>query len=350
MRTLAGIVILGLVALVLFQVLGPGPEPDPIPEGGFVDSRQCQECHPKVFEEWSQSQHSQSWINPEVVDRSQNFSNGDCIDCHAPQDLFATGPGKRALPRSDRRADGVDCLSCHRIPEDEGGGMAGTLTNMNVACRPQIRTELARAEYCGSCHNQHQTVDQWKASRFAQPGPDYKDCRDCHMPIRTGSGETGRSHLMHGGHDMELVRSGVSLTAERDAANPARIQIAVENHSIGHAYPTDERSRASDIFWRVAPTDPEATGGWQHLYRIRDPYRHEVDLPRTLVDAGETLRVDLDLPDEVASQNGPIEVALFYKRSPFYRNPETGIARELETVRNPLEDAKLVHSVTIAKP
>ena len=348
MRILAGIVLLALVGLVLFKVMGPSPKAAPTPEGGFVNSQQCMECHPQVFEEWAGSQHSQSWINPEVRDRSGDFSNTDCIDCHAPQDLFATGPGKRALPRADRRADGVDCLSCHRIPEEDGGGMAGTLTNTQAACRPQVRRELARAEFCGSCHNQHQTVDQWQASRFAQPGPDYKDCRDCHMPPRTGAGAMGRSHSMHGGHDMELIRSGLRFDAQRDATEPARILVELENHTIGHAYPTDERSRASDIFWRVTPSDPDATGDWQHLYRIRDPYRHEVDLPRTLVDAGETLRVDLMLPTE--AQTKDIQVALYYKRSPHYRDPKTGEARPIEEVRNPLEDAKLVFQVSVPKP
>lgn len=346
MRYLAGLFLALLTAVLLWKVLGPGSKPDPVPEGGFVSSQQCMDCHPKVYEEWSVSQHAQSWINPEVNALSNHFANTDCIDCHAPQDLFSTGVGKRALPRADRRAAGVDCLSCHRIPEEQGGGMAGTNTNLNAACRPQIRTELARVEFCGSCHNQHNTVDQWSASSFAIPGPGFKDCRDCHMPLRTGPGESGRSHLFHGGHNIELVRSAVALRAERASNEPTRIAIEVENHGAGHAYPTDERSRASDVFWRPTPEDPEAEGGWRHLYRIRDPYRSEVDIPRTLIDAGETLELDLQA-DETA---GPVQVALFYKLTPYYRDPATGIARPLEEVDDPETDAKLVWRVEVPAP
>ena len=343
MRQLVGLLIAAVVAVLLWNVLGPGPQPDPIPEGGFVSSEQCMDCHPKVYEEWSESQHSQSWINPEVNALSNHFANTDCIDCHAPQDLFATGIGKRALPRADRRAAGVDCLSCHRVPEDQGGGMAGSIDNPNVACRPTIRRELTRVEYCGSCHNQHGTVDQWSQSKFAIKGPGYKDCRDCHMPMRTGPGESGRSHLFHGGHNMDMVRSAVALRAMRDAANPARIAIEVENHGAGHAYPTDERSRASDVFWRPTPDNLDAVGGWRHLYRIRDPYRSEVDLPRTLIDAGETLELSL----ENEASGGPIQVALFYKLTPYYRDGETGLARPLEEVDDPETDASLVWRVEV---
>ena len=43
-----------------------------------------------------------------------------------------------------------------------------------------------------------------------------------------------------------------------------------------------------------------------------------------------------------------MEVALVYKRSPYYRDPQTGIARKIDAVTNPFEDAELVHRVTVA--
>ncbi|HPF15327.1 MAG TPA: cytochrome c3 family protein, partial [Planctomycetota bacterium] len=295
MRLIAGIVVLALVGALLYGVMGPGPKPDPTPPGGFTTSEQCKSCHEQVYDEWQTSWHSQAWIDPDVRALSNDFANVDCIDCHAPQDLFITGMGQRVLPRAERRSEGVDCLACHRLPESMGGGVAGTTDHPTAACRPQIRTELARVEYCASCHNQHNTVDQWRESRFAKKGADYKDCRDCHMPLRTGPGAKGRSHVMHGGHDLELVRSGIRLGAARQG-DQGTIRVEVENFGVGHAFPTDERSRAADVFWRVQPSDPNAQGGWKHLYRIRSPYRSEVDIPRTLIDAGQTLQVDIDDP------------------------------------------------------
>ncbi|MDF1837378.1 MAG: cytochrome c3 family protein [Planctomycetota bacterium] len=341
MRWIAGIIVLVVVSLLLGNLFGPGPEPDPVPAGGFVSSAQCEECHPEVYAEWTESWHSKSWTDPDVRALSNDFANTDCIDCHAPKDIFSTGPGKRVLPRSDRRVEGVDCLACHRLPESMGGGVAGTTTNSRAACRPPVKTELARVEYCGSCHNQHNTVDQWEASAYAIKGEGYKDCRDCHMPVRADG--SGRSHHFKGGHDMELVRSAVTLKAERLDPAQDKVHVSLHNHGAGHAFPTDERSRAADIFWRKTPTDPNATGGWTHLYRIRDPYRSEVDIPRTLVDAGETLEVDFDSP----STGGAVQVALFYKLTPYYRDVNTGEAIPYATITEPESDAKLVHMVEV---
>ncbi|MFT5200348.1 MAG: nitrate/TMAO reductase-like tetraheme cytochrome c subunit [Planctomycetota bacterium] len=342
MRWIAGIIVLAVVSLLLGTLFGPGPKPDPVPAGGFVSSTQCQECHPKVYEEWSESWHSKSWTDPDVRALSNDFANTDCIDCHAPKDIFTTGPGKRVLPRSDRRAQGVDCLACHRLPESMGGGVAGTTTNSQAACRPQIKTELARVEYCGSCHNQHKTVDQWRASSYAIKGKGYMDCRDCHMPVRADG--SGRSHHFHGGHNIELVRSAVTLAAVRNAETPDEIQVSLHNHGAGHAFPTDERSRAADIFWRKTPADAKSEGGWTHLYRIRHPYRSEVDVPRTLVDAGETLLVSI----EAARSDGPIQVALFFKLTPYFRDTVTGEAIPYSQITEPELDAKLVHMVEVA--
>ncbi len=338
MRWIAGILVLIVVGLLLANLFGPGPKPDPVPAGGFVSSQQCQECHAQVYEEWNASWHSKSWTDPDVRALSNDFANTDCIDCHAPKDVFTTGPGKRVLPRGDRRNQGVDCLACHRLPESMGGGVAGTMDHSGAACRPQIRTELARVEYCGSCHNQHNTVDQWEASKYAIKGEGYKDCRDCHMPVRADG--SGRSHHFKGSHDMELIRSAVTLRAERSADS---VLVSLENHGAGHAFPTDERSRAADIFWRKTPADAEQTGGWTHLYRIRDPYRSEVDIPRTLVDAGETLEVSIDVP----AGEGPIQVALFYKLTPYYRDVESGEAIPYATITEPSLDAQLVQRVEV---
>ncbi|MEZ6004474.1 MAG: cytochrome c3 family protein [Planctomycetota bacterium] len=339
MRLILGLIVLALAGFVLMRVMAPPETPTAQPTGGFVQAAQCQTCHAQVFAEWEQSWHSQSWIDPDVRVLSNDFANEDCIDCHAPQDMFLNGAGQRALPRSDRRDDGVDCLTCHRLPQTLGGGMAGTIDNPAAACQPQTRTELGRVEFCGSCHNQHNTVDQWRASRFAVQGPDFKDCRDCHMPERPDG--SGRNHTMHGGHDMELIRSALRLDAQRLASG--EIQVSVENFGVGHSFPTDERSRASDLFWREVPTDPETAGGWHHLYRFRSPYRSEVDIEPTLLEAGTTYTANLP----AQAGRGAVQVALFYKLTPYFRDPATGEPVEYQTVTDPFTDAQLVFQVEV---
>jgi hypothetical protein len=145
---------------------------------------------------------------------------------------------------------------------------------------------------------------------------------------------------------MTLVRSAVTLEAEREGPD---ILVTVENIMGAHAFPTDERSRAADIFWRPAQEDAAVRGGWTHLHRIRDPYRMEVDIPSTLLHAlasqdktGVSPRRTL----RFTPGGGPIEVALFYKLAPYYRDPD-GTVWKTEEVTDPLMDSSLVHRVVV---
>lgn len=296
--------LLGLSGWLLFAVFRP-PAP-PAPPRTFNSSTECGECHREVFDEWQESWHSKAWTDPEVRALSNDFANTDCIDCHAPRPVFETGIGQRVLPRETRRAEGVDCIACHLLPDDR---VAGTIDAPSAPCRPTITTALANVDFCAPCHNQHGTVDQWRASKYAQPGPGYQDCLACHMPYRDGDPSKGRDHRMHGGHDLELVRRAVAL---RVARVEGRAVVEVENVGAGHNYPTDERSRASDLFWR-----PKGETHWRHLYRFRNPYRFEVDQPNTELAAHATLTQSIDDPEAA----GPLEVALFYKLSPYWKVP-----------------------------
>jgi len=308
-RAILGVVVLGLAGWAMTSIFyAPTPPAEPVV---WASSRQCAECHAQAFSEWDGSWHAQAFTDADVRQQTNDFSNKDCIDCHAPQPVFTTGLGNRVLPRNTRQIEGVDCVSCHLMPD---GRVAGTLDNPTVACRPIGTRELIKPEFCAGCHNQHGTVDQWKASRFAQPGPGYQDCVACHMPYRNGDPAQGRDHTMHGGHDIELVRRAVDLRVKRDGAKAI---LEVENVGAGHNYPTDERSRASDLYWRTVAADG-SKGEWKHVYRFRNPYRHEVDLANTELPSGETKSFVVDDP----AASGEIEVTLFYKLTPYYLNPE----------------------------
>ena len=341
-RTLLGLLVIGLTVWVM-AVVFTSPEAEATATT-FTSSRQCAECHPTVFAEWENSWHAQSWTDPEVRALSNNFSNKDCIDCHAPRPVFETGIGQRVLPRAVRQIEGVDCISCHQMPD---GRMAGTITNRGAACRPVERSELVRPEFCSGCHDQHGTVQQWKASRYAVPGEGYQDCLSCHMPFRNGDPTQGRDHTMHGGHSIELLRQAVALRAERVGDG---WEVEVENVGAGHNYPTDERSRASDLMWR--PHEPDAAeedqAKWNQLYRFRNPYRHEVGLPNTELPAHE--KVTLRIEDSDVGE-GPIEVVLFYKLSPYFVDSVYDLSpyyRDYENAER-REDAVVVHRLILQK-
>lgn len=307
-RGIIGLVVLSVAGWALVAVFRP-PEPEAV-STTFTSSQQCKQCHAEVFAEWQASWHSRAWDDPDVRALSNDFANTDCIDCHAPRPVFETGVGNRVLPRSSRRSEGVDCIACHMLPD--GSSVAGKIDKPSAACKPVTRIELANADYCAVCHDQHKTVQQWKESSWPARG---KTCVDCHMPHRDGDPNRGRSHLMMGGHDMDLVRSAVEMRGVREGE---RWVIEVENVGAGHSFPTDERSRAGDLFWRPLVAEGLDPGPWKHFYRFRSPYRHEVDLPDTLLLADETRRIPVDDPDAT----GAIEVAFFYKITPYYLVPE----------------------------
>ncbi len=318
LRSLSGIVVLGLAAWLLVALFGSPPaEAEPL---SFTSSQQCAECHAGVYEEWDESWHSESWVDPEVRALSRDFANADCIDCHAPRPIFETGIGNRVLPRTARRVEGVDCIACHMLPD---GSVAGTLTNSKAPCRPVGRRELVDPLFCAGCHDQHKTVQQWLASDYPEQG---QDCVACHMPYRDGDPANGRDHTMHGGHSVEMLRAAVEL---RGAREDGVWVVEVENVGAGHNYPTDERSRASDVFWR-----PAGETTWRHLYRFRNPYRHEVGLEDTELPAHATQRLPVDDP----GARGAIEVALFYKLSPYWADPENP---------DPDSEATLVHRIEL---
>ncbi len=325
---------LGLIA-VLFA---PGDRAVATPTR-FTSSLQCRECHADVFEEWAQSQHADAWTGEAVRALSNEFSNQDCIDCHAPRPVFEVGLGNRVLPRTLNRVEGVDCLACHALPD---GGMAGSLDNERAACRPRTTRALVSVEHCAGCHNQHQTVDQWRSSRYAEQGV---GCVDCHMPHRDGDPNAPRTHFMHGGSSIDNLRRAVALEVELEQGAWVAY---VESTGTGHSFPTDERSRAADVFYRRLDGAGEPSGPWRHAHRFRSPYRHEADLETTLLEVHERRRIPLldgPLPfigsgsqPEGAPVVGPIEVGLFYMRKPYFSDL---------AAPDPEADATRIHSVVV---
>jgi len=307
MRATLGFLLVAVSIWVLTMIFAPNR--GEASAQSFTSSMQCQDCHTEVYTEWESSSHANSWINPDVRALSNDFSNTDCIDCHAPRPIFETGVGKRVLPRSSRRSEGVDCIACHLLPD---GQIAGTFDDSGAACRPLARRELTQEQFCAVCHDQHQTVQQWASSRYAEKGI---GCIDCHMPYRDGDPKKGRDHRCLGGHDLDTVKSAVDI---RGVRKDDLWVVEVENVGAGHSFPTDERSRAADLFWRPMVAEGEEPGPWQQFYRFRSPYRHEVGIVDNLLLVHETR----ELPIEAEGSGGHIEVALFYKLSPYYADPE----------------------------
>lgn len=327
---LAILLISSFAALICFIAFGTGSPPEEPPRN-LSKSGSCRECHPEVYAEWERSWHAQAWIDPFVREQSENFKNKDCIPCHAPRPVFERGirPGERVVERASNRSVGIDCLSCHKLPE---GGFAAAGRDPEGPCGPVYRPELASVALCAPCHNQHDTVNEWLDSPPHLKG---ESCNDCHMPIVERKGRDGgpprqgRDHSSPGGHSVPLLKRAYSLSHELKEENGARhLVVRIVNDKTAHNLPADSRHRALDLiltFYRPGGLPYDAMDGEReygqepgtYRKRFRNPYRSE-QKESTQIRSGEEAVLDVPVPDK--AQRAIIHV--IYKLTPFQLDEE----------------------------
>lgn len=308
--------LLGL--LLLWQLLFPSAPEEPL---SLLSSSECLQCHPGVAAEWEASHHKFAFENPEVRRLSNDFANQECLACHAPRPVLQFAAGERVLARQAERAQGVDCLACHSHP-DGGVGTSNPQPNGKAPCRPRHEARMASVDHCAACHNQHKTVEQWRAAPEELKGD---DCLHCHMPeVWRSGGRKGRAHGFPAGHDLSALQSAVKLEiAQQDGAPHIRLS----NIGCGHNFPTDERSRAADLQLRWQRADG-SWEDWQHVYRFRDPYRDETDLTNTQLPSGESASFPFPAPLEEDNPGLAAEARLMYRTNPFQADQDsTEVAR-----------------------
>ena len=320
---------IGIVALVLgafagsIAILSSGGKTEGAGGGAgtgaattrWESSTQCRDCHRDVYDEWFGSHHQISFTNPEVRTTSDDFRKEECMDCHLPRPLAVTGFGNRTLPRRTHFDEGVGCITCHLGPD---GGILGRQSRPDAPCNPVANTEFLAVDACASCHNQHGTTDQWRASTFAAQGT---DCASCHMPAierkrADGSVRAGRKHVYDGAHDRTTLQQAARFTISKDSIH---LVLTLQNTGAGHNFPTEERHRAVDMVYRFVTAD--GAGEWQRAYRFRNPYRDETTpinpgnavSENTQLPAGEQKSVRVEIPAGAIAA----EARLWYRLTPF---------------------------------
>ncbi len=322
---LALVLVAAVTGVILWLVQGEDPDQNvdnngtakPLQQKApprFSSSQQCKVCHERVYKEWRGSHHAMAYTNPEVRKLSDDFAQKECRSCHLPKPILQTGAGERTLYRQSRPNDGVDCLSCHLDPQ---GRIAGRNASKQ-GCQPVANADLISMKLCESCHNQHQTTDQWRASPYPAQGI---TCNSCHMAeVKEGDRVLGRDHGYPGCHDLEMLKSAGELRAQRQGN---KVHVEVENKGAGHNFPTEERHRAVDIVWRILGKDEakksSAEAPFTRLYRFRQPYRGDPG-PNTQLPAAQTWMGEIDVPDGAAGQL--MQIRMIYKLTPFLEDQE----------------------------
>ncbi|MHC4469359.1 MAG: multiheme c-type cytochrome [Planctomycetota bacterium] len=274
-----------------------------------MTSADCAGCHSEIAKEVAASWHGQAYTDPEALALTRNFQDQSCISCHAPAPVFQTGIGERVFARRERRVDGVDCVSCHLLPD---GRVAGTRGLTHADCRPVVEPRLSTASFCAGCHNQHWTVDEWAASPYFGK----KTCNECHMarvdrpladggPVRNGV----RTHLFEGGHFVETLKEAASLEAE---VKDGELIVRVTNSGAGHNIPTDSRHKSYNVVVTVRDEDGNLLADQEEIAEYRLYYRTD-NLESTQIPALATRVERYPLPDD---RKGTVVVELVYCLKP----------------------------------
>jgi hypothetical protein len=262
----------------------------------------CASCHNAQHAEWQESTHSNAGLNEWVLDLfsgtgtpggSAGFvfrdthdpdNTGFCATCHAPIE-DAQNPGGVFLDELELISglDGVTCVACHQMAHVNDNVSAlhhlgnteyrfpdhnstqfwvwGPLddvsfTGMYVSHQPGF----SEARFCASCHEYNNpntgapgqnTYTEWLASPFAQPGDDFRNCQDCHMPAASEPGPIAsiggqpirpasqrRSHTFTGATPTTLANAiNLDISASQLGAQ-LEVIAEVTNAGAGHRFPT----------------------------------------------------------------------------------------------------------------
>lgn len=220
----------------------------------------CGNCHRREFNDWRTSRHASMARNPwlraafERDARPHALANGretdDCTPCHSPS-LAAKLEHFHLRGATLLDAQGVDlegnhCDFCHKIEAitvPEAPGMNGSIRLLRpnphddtfpggvkrvFGSLPDVSFLYMGAGYnplfqmgtlCAGCHEHHTddglisqgTYSEWRRTKFAAPGDDYRECQSCHMPQYTA----GKMRMMRGPDGLPVpVSSGGDLSGE----------------------------------------------------------------------------------------------------------------------------------------
>jgi hypothetical protein len=294
----------------------------------------CGACHQEIYEEWKASIHANAWrgdyfqIDWHYDDKKQN-----CLNCHTPMDNqqphlikgFENGnywkPILEPNPAFDPKfqKEGVTCLACHLRDGKIAGphGMKNTphetvhapemKSGSGVCVRCHIAPDAATGGNLRICSMEEEILQSDKET----------NCIDCHMPrvkrplVAGGSSRIGRKHTWHGGHNVEKVRSALSLriTTDGRTSNSHRYKIMVLNKGTHHRLPSGMPDRHIDIAARIE--HPDGTSKelfstrivrriiWRPIpftwkdnrLKFNEPRTYSIEIRNSLVKKGSVLRV-----------------------------------------------------------
>lgn len=327
-RALIGLVLLAAAAFLGWRflrpmnifVVEPGFErpvstaeiPEPLQT---LRAEECALCHQEIFDDWSTTIHSQAWTDPYFqVDFVFDGSQQICKNCHIPLDrqqehlvlgfrdkakwdpILATNPDFDPVLQHE----GVTCAACH-LREGRILGPSGS----DAAPHP-VRKLASGNEICANCHvvggerwdtffrfppcgtvaeiraaggageDRETTPSPGTSGEIALPDVASLGCVECHMPlVEKSAGEESeprptRRHLWRGGHDPEMVKSGLAIDLREEpatAADKRKFALTITNVGAAHYLPTGTPDRHLTVSLRLLDGDGDLLDETTHTLK-----------------------------------------------------------------------------------
>ena len=270
---------------------------------GRLSAKECATCHQEFYDEWQTTIHSKAWTEPYFqTDWKFDGSQHSCRLCHTPldrqqpqkvlgyRDSDKWDPIVEDNPDFDSKLqhEGVTCAACHYREGKIVGVIGNTkaphpvkkLDDPNQIC---VRCHIVdgdrwdtflRFPPCGTVAeikssraklSDNKMIISGKTGEHLVSDRSTLGCVECHMPllkralVKGGVVRETRQHLWRGGHDPEMVKSGLTINfAEFDfsiknALNKSKrvFTLMIENTGAAHYLPTGTPDRHLTVALRV---------------------------------------------------------------------------------------------------
>lgn len=305
---LAAVMAVAVPSPLFEQARRPLQHVTPPPRIASLSATDCGPCHRAIYDQWRHSRHAQSFTNRIFAASFRREPLRWCVYCHAPlpaqvealRDARSVRPGRSPLVD-----EGVNCAVCHV----RDGAILSARPPSTAALRAhpvRLTPELAKAEFCGGCHQfnfprigvpiryTHQpmqdTLAEWRHT------PQRRTCQNCHMPAG--------AHRFPGGHDTALLRDTVRASVRR--LPDGRLQVELHASNAGHRVPTGDPFRRLELQLYANGTDAELLARYSFARRFRKPpggdafswvLAHDLTIPPPADGRQATRTIDLPAPD-----------------------------------------------------
>ncbi|MFC1588390.1 multiheme c-type cytochrome [Planctomycetota bacterium] len=215
--------------------------------GGIWDShKNCQECHPIIYDEWQKSMHIIAWTDPHVqlvmksATAGASHATTECRPCHLPAPVFEKAQDELVKGRTWDEGSGVNCLTCHKKDASVIGPGQSPQSNCNAVTDPFITTP----EFCAQCHravDKSRSLHEYEEWLERSQQTIDKTCIDCHMreverPIAKGGPiKKGHSHWAYVSKNPKIMRSAFDIKHE---FSKNQVKIGIVNTGTAHRLPT----------------------------------------------------------------------------------------------------------------